>query len=187
MRKRRRTVAFETPSTAAISSCSRPAEEAQLHDLRELLIDFLELDERLVHGHDVGVARGGDVRHVVEHHAAQAAAVLAGGAPARVVGQDAPHHLRGDAEEVGAVLPVDVALADQAQERFVDEVVSLERLAGALVVEVPPGQAAQLVVDQGHELVERLVVAAAPLGEEQRHVVRAAHPSRSRRPGTCRS
>ena len=64
-------------------------------------------------------------------HAAQSSAVLAVGAPARVVGQDAPHHLRGDAEEVCAVLPVDVALADQAQERFVDEVVSLERLPGA--------------------------------------------------------
>jgi hypothetical protein len=88
-----------------------------------------------------------------------------------MVGQDATHHLRGDAEEVRSVLPVDVALADQAQERFVDEVVGLKGLPDVLVIEVTSGQAAQLVVDQGHELVERLVVAAPPLDEEPRHVV----------------
>ena len=153
------------------------AEEAQLHDLRQLRIDLMELDERFVHRDDLRVTVSGDVRHFVEHHEAHAAAVLAVGAPARVVGQDAPHHPGSDAEEVCAILPVDVALADQAQERFVDEIVCLERLTGALVAEIPSGQATQLVVDQGHELVEGLVVAAAPLREEQRHVVpRLIHP-----------
>ena len=93
-------------------------------------------------------------------------------APARVVGQDPPHHLGRDPEEVRAVLPVHAALVHEAQEGLVDQVVGLEGLAGPLPAEVPPGQPPQLVVDERRDLVEGRVVTAVPPVEQERDVVR---------------
>ena len=38
-----------------------------------------------------------------------------------VINQNAPHHPRGNAEEVGTVLPGDAVLSHQPQVRLVDE------------------------------------------------------------------
>ena len=89
---------------------------------------------------------------------------------------------------VAAVLP-----ADQAQVGLVHQGRGLERLAGLLPRQLPGGQLAQLVVDQGQELLGRLGVALLDGREDAGDVVHrrwppgtgvpqvAAHP-RARRP-----
>ena len=85
---------------------------------------------------------------------------------ARVVHQDAPHHLRRDAEEVRAVLPLDAPLADQLEVRLVDERRALQRVADRFSRQVPSRNRAQLLVDERHQLIERLLAAVLP-GDQQ--------------------
>ena len=147
------------------------AEEPQLDDPRQLGVDLGELRERLVDGHDVGVARLRLVGHVVEGDPVEAAGALLAAAAPGVVDQHPAHHRGGKGEEVGAALPVDRALIDQPQEGLVHQVGGLEGVAGALAGEIARGQPAELVVDRRQQPVERLAVAPAPLAEEQGHVV----------------
>jgi hypothetical protein len=49
-----------------------------------------------------------------------------------MVHQNAPHHLRGDAEELRPVLPAHSPLTDQPEVRLMDERGALERMAGRL-------------------------------------------------------
>ena len=82
---------------------------------------------------------------------------------ARVIHQDAPDQLRGHAEEMGAVLPVDAALVDQPQVGFVHQGGGLQGVVGPFAPQVPAGQALEFAVDQRREALERLLVAIAPL------------------------
>jgi hypothetical protein len=79
-----------------------------------------------------------------------------------VVNQYAAHQVRGDPEEVGAVLPLDVVLVDQAQEDFVDEGGGLQRVVVPLAPDVIAGQPPQFFVNQRHQLVEGTPLPVAP-------------------------
>jgi hypothetical protein len=83
-----------------------------------------------------------------------------------VVDQDASHHAGRDGEEVHAVLPRDIDV-DEAGVRFVDESGRLEGVLLALAAHVPVGEAPELLVDDRHELVERVLVSLPPV-EKQR-------------------
>ena len=63
-------------------------------------------------------------------------------------------------------MPLHLLQVDEAQVRLVDERRGLQRVVRALVCHVPPRQPLQLVVDQRHQLLERLGLAAAPRKEE---------------------
>jgi hypothetical protein len=93
-----------------------------------------------------------------------AAAAFAGGALASVIDEDAAHQLRGHAEEMRAVLPPDVALVDQLDERLVDERRRLKRMLRALAPEIPGGHPPQLAVHGRHQPIERRAVALAACG-----------------------
>jgi hypothetical protein len=79
--------------------------------------------------------------------------------PARVVHENAAHHLRGDAEEMRPVLPGYSVLVNQPQIRFVDNRGGRQRVISALAAEVRARQPAQLSVDKRHELVKGLSAA----------------------------
>ena len=72
-----------------------------------------------------------------------------------MVDEDPAHRLRGDGEEVTAVLPVHPRLVDETEIRLVDERGRLERVAAALLSEVTPGELPELGVDERHQLLER--------------------------------
>jgi hypothetical protein len=55
------------------------------------------------------------VTRVAERDLCTGAAALEGSASARVIHQHAPHHLRGDGEELGATLPARVVLAVESE------------------------------------------------------------------------
>ena len=57
---------------------------------------------------------------------------LLGRVGARMVDEDPSHGLSGDAEEVGAILPLHFPLIDELEERLVDEGCWLQRVVGAL-------------------------------------------------------
>ena len=67
-----------------------------------------------------------------ERHPLGLAAALVGGAVARVIDEDPPHHHRGDAHELGAVRPVHLPLVDQPEIRLVHERGGLQGVVAAL-------------------------------------------------------
>ena len=77
---------------------------------------------------------------------------LAASALASVVHQDSSHQRRGHGEEMSAVAPPQRVEARQAHVRLVDEGRRLQRVTGALAAHVVMGEAAQLLVDDRHEL-----------------------------------
>src|SRR5712691_8468949 len=99
--------------------------------------------------------------------------------------EDLAHGEGGNGHEMRTVLESPRALPDQPDERFVHERRGLQGLAGPLAVDVAGRQAAELFVDERHQLGDRLLVAAANLletacragrstGVFQRHACRAA-------------
>jgi hypothetical protein len=85
---------------------------------------------------------------------------------ARVIDQDTPHELTCSAEKVSAILPLDSGLTNQTHIRLVHECRGLKRMMLTLPTQLGSGQAVKLGVDDGHEVVKRAPVAAAP-GLEQ--------------------
>jgi hypothetical protein len=94
-----------------------------------------------------------------------ASALLAPMAP-RVVDEGPSHGLGGHRLEVGLPLPVHAALIDEPEKRLVHERGGLERVVRPPAPQVGVGQIAQLLVDQGEELVGRLPAAATDRPEE---------------------
>jgi len=88
-----------------------------------------------------------------------------------VVDEDSSHHLRRDAKEVRAILPIDVPLIDEPNEHLVYKGGRLQRVVGTLVPKLAQGDAAELLIDDWQQLVERSSVAATPIAEQCRHVV----------------
>ena len=85
---------------------------------------------------------------------------------ARVIDKDAPHQPCGDREKVRAVLPPDAREIDQPEVRLVDKRRRLERVSLPLACHLPAGQSPQLAVNERHQLLERLLIAAAPRDEQ---------------------
>ena len=71
---------------------------------------------------------------------------------------------------MGAVLPSDAVEVYQTEERLVDERRRLQRVIVALAAHLVPSQAAELLMDDGYQLVERDPIAAAPRKQQLSHV-----------------
>jgi hypothetical protein len=80
----------------------------------------------------------------------------------RVVDQDAPHHLRGDAEELRAALPGDAVLTGESEVRFVDQRGGLQRMVRPFMAKVRRGSPSQFTIDQWEQAVARLEISATP-------------------------
>ncbi len=172
MRHCRLTVGAETPSTSAVSSTERPPKKRS-----STIFDFCgsisaRRFERVVQGDEVHVARGArGVEVLVERELLELAAALLGLVGARVIDEDAAHHLRGDAEEVRAVLPLHLRLIHEPHVRLVDERGGLQRVADALLAQVARGEAPQLAVDDGQQVVEHPAVAVRQADEQSGHLL----------------
>lgn len=145
-----------------------PAEEAALHDPGEPSVEAGEVLDGPVDGEDrLRVARrAGGLR--VERHGPHPVPPLLREAGAGVVDEEEAHDARGDAEEVGPVLPGDGGLPGEAEPGLVHEGDGVERLPDAQLPELPPGDRAELVVDERDDRVEGGAVAVAVRVEEAR-------------------
>ena len=106
------------------------------------------------------IVRFGRDRVIVQFHGSLAAAVTLTVLAPGVVGEDAAHGFGGGGEELVAVLPAAIFLADQFQPRFVDQGGGLEGLAGIFLRHFVRSQAAQFRIDERQELVGGLGLAA---------------------------
>jgi hypothetical protein len=146
-----------------------PREETELHEAGLAFVEGGELRERPVEVEEVEAPRRRrDALRGLELEAHLPLAALGRVASPRVVDEDLAHGAGGDAEEMRAVLPVDRAAADELEVGLVDEGRGLERVPRALVPEIGAGAAAQLVVHEREERVERTRVSGAPPPEELR-------------------
>ena len=82
-----------------------------------------------------------------------------------MVDQDPAHRLRGDSEEVGAILLGDGLAADEPKVELSDDGIRFERVIPALPLQEPRGQLAQVGLDDGEEVVTSLVVAGTPAAQ----------------------
>ena len=67
---------------------------------------------------------------------------------------------------MSSVLETSWLLPGQAQISFVHQGGALQRVVGALISQVPVGQAAQFVVYQGYEGVKSFLIAGLPLSQQ---------------------
>jgi hypothetical protein len=88
----------------------------------------------------------------------------------RVIDEDAAHQVRGDREELGAVLPLDPPLIDELQVGLVDEGGGRQGVIGPLPLQVAAGQPSQLRVDGVEQDAARALVALAPGDQEPRDI-----------------
>ena len=89
-----------------------------------------------------------------------------------MVHQNTPHRFRRNSIEVTAALPLPDGIAPQPQIRFMDQGGGLQRMARTLLVHVAAGHSSQLRINQRHKLIERRLVAVAPLVQQSRDVAR---------------
>ncbi len=142
-----------------------PAEEAQLHDAGLDLVELFQSLQCLIERQridDVDRRLGRHRLRVLERHVHRAAAALVPQLAARVIDEDAPHHLRGDGEEMSAILPVDVALIEQLHVRLVDDGRGLQASLAPLARELPRRERAQLAMDERDQPLEGFATAVAP-------------------------
>jgi hypothetical protein len=102
--------------------------------------------------------RAGDVV-VVEADAGAIATALGGLVGAGVVDQDAANDARGQGEKVKPVLPVAVALIDQADIGLVNDRRRLQGVIAPLPAHVMGGEPAHVVVYRGHEGIDAFALA----------------------------
>jgi len=85
-----------------------------------------------------------------------------------MIDQDAPHHARRNGIKVDAAVPVHVRI-HQPQIRFVDQGGGGQGIAGTLGTQASPGHLMQRFIDDWHQLVQGLRIAAAPVLQEPRY------------------
>lgn len=137
-------------------------------------VEFFEFFEGEVEVEEVGGGGvdPGDVVVQGNEGVFTAAALAAFGAS--VVDEDQAHKAGGEGEEVLTVLEIGFALGQELEVEFVDERGGLEGVAGAFGAKVRFGDAPELGVDGGQDLLEGLLIAIVPFSE-QRGYVRRVH------------
>ena len=93
-------------------------------------------------------------------------AAPAGQMGARMIHQNAAHHLSRYSEKVGAILPGDFTLANQPQVRLMDNRSRLQRMIDALAAHVSGRQTVKLIVDAVHQFRGRPGVVMFHLSEQ---------------------
>ena len=161
----RSTVRVETPRVQAVSSRVRSPKKPALDHAALALVDGLQPREGLIE-------REQQLGSVFAAHRARAKRMLRGAMPpllrllaAGPVDENMAHHPGGDAVEVRAVGRFEGRLVSKPQVGLVDEVFRRERAAPE-VLQPATGNAAERIVDQREEAVDRLVVAGLP-GRQQ--------------------
>jgi hypothetical protein len=112
----------------------------------------------------------GSVERVVDGQVRGGIAALAGRSLAGVVDDNAAHDFGGDAKEMLAIGPLGALLVDHLEIQLMHKRRSLKRMAGAFRAKEPVRQPVKVVVNQGHELFQRVRVSAGPLAQQGRNV-----------------
>ncbi len=159
-------MAWEQPSTSALSSIVRPEKTRSSTEVGLPFIERGETVESHVEGQDVEGRRTGGNGHVIQRQASLQTSTLVGGPGSGVIHEDLPHGAGRHTEEVSAVLPLDALLVDELEVRLVDQGRGLKGVAGALPPHLRRCSPAKLAVDERHQLFERLRVTLAPGAQE---------------------
>jgi hypothetical protein len=131
-----------------------------------LRINALQMSQRFVESDQIYLlSRGGRI-DIIERDALGAAASFGGPARFGVIDQNLAHQPRGGAEEMGAVLPVNMALVYQPQKSLVNQSRRLERVAGTLTAQKSARQAPQFIVNERRQLIAGALIALIP-GDQQ--------------------
>jgi len=91
--------------------------------------------------------------------------------PARVIDENAPHHLRDHRQELCPVLPVGIPLIDEAEIRLVHEGRRLQGVSCAFAPELCSGTSPQLTIHERHRPIAGVQIAPGPGTQETRDVV----------------
>src|SRR6266487_3427935 len=83
-----------------------------------------------------------------------------------MVNHDAPHQLRGGRDKVAPTLPDRLRIIDRPQIGFVENGGGLQGVAGAFPAHVMVRESVQFGLHQREQLLQRSVVAAAPVTEQ---------------------
>jgi hypothetical protein len=83
-------------------------------------------------------------------------------APTGEIHEDSSHQLRGQAEELGAILPLDLTDIDQPEIRLINQSRGLQRMTGTLSRHVSPCGPVQFPIDQWKQLLQSSVISIAP-------------------------
>ncbi len=105
-------------------------------------------------------------RNDLERDPFEVAAALAGALLSRVIDEHAPHRLRGEGEEVMAIVD-DVGAVHEAQIRLVDERGRLQRVLPGFAAHVASRQLMKLRVQGAHDAVRGVGVAAAHTSKQR--------------------
>src|SRR5688572_28954122 len=133
-----------------------PSEEAVLHDFAPSSVDALEPRQRLVERHElVGFFIAESFLRFVERHDLRACPSLQAPAAARLIYEHTPHRRRHEGEKPGSLVGPELREPCQAEVRLVHQPRGLQRVAGALASEARVGDATQLVVVAGDEVIDR--------------------------------
>jgi len=153
----------------------QPTEGAQLDQPREPRIDSFEVRQHQIEDQDRYAGRRGAVNDIVKRHALQVVASFLCRFTSRVIHENPSHHLRSHAEEMGTVLPVDIALFDEQQIRLVNKCGRLQRMPVALTTKLTRRDCAQFAIDKRQQTIQRVWIASTPMIEQSRDVVIWAH------------
>ena len=94
----------------------------------------------------------------------------------RVIDQNPAHHLSCDAEEMGAIAPVDVPLVNESEIDLVNQSRRLKRVPNPFVAKLACSNSPELRIHERKQLVEGVRVTAAPFRQQRSHVRQGRHP-----------
>jgi hypothetical protein len=146
------------------------AKEAQFDDLALARIEGEEIFQRVVERDQIDAPFRGRRERFVEREFVATASAFFRAMGASVIHEDATHHLGGDSEKMGPVLPGGGALIDEAQIRFVDETGGLQRMIRAFPLQILAGEPAQFFIDERHQSGGRFAVTSAPIDQHASYV-----------------
>jgi hypothetical protein len=124
------------------------AKRAKLDELGELGINGPQPTERIIERENWQLLWSRHVHRFIEGHVTHAVASLVRGVAAGMVDEDPAHDPGCNAKEVGAILPVDVMLIDEANVRFVYQRGGLQRVIWTFTPKLLCRHAPKLGVDQ---------------------------------------
>jgi hypothetical protein len=133
---------------------SKAAKESQFDDAAFPRVALRQVAQRLVECHQIHGALARYDSCLIKRQQVLASA-LCRLMPSRVLHQDLPHQLRGDAEEVGSVLPLNSRLVDELQVDLIDQGGAGQSVVKTLASQRAPGGSPEFTVDNRKEFRER--------------------------------
>jgi hypothetical protein len=174
MLQSRLTVAGDTLSTSAVSSTLESAKKTHLDDLYLAWIETSQRVQRIIEGDKISAwVRGSITAHDSDLfqrdmlHTRPALYVMATG----MVHQYAPHHLGRNRKKMGSILPLHALVIHQSHVGLIDQGGRLESVARALALHIAVSEAAEFIINNRRQPLERAVVSIAPGAEQRAYVV----------------